>query len=335
MGEDVRKWKLRKINKEENDKENKKETFCHFDVCKVKSSLKCKNQMCRIHCNISNLGYPCSFHSPHLIANNYQPSINMKKNNINNINNLNNNNNNNEKKFDIWFSAREGKFDDVKEWIEIDRVNLNERDDHHNTPLFYACVGGHVNIVRYLINFGAFDDPVEKKCKKNSNSNEIIFLLDKYYDDLLNQSIDKEKMIMQPLVRMLNHLRNHFNPPVKDSIRYQIEQLLPDDWFFSSNNNLNNNNNNNEKNNLNNLKNNNNLGAQNDNNNNNTQNNNNEQSKNSVVDSNVCKICFLELANCVNIPCGHLGFCMECMGPISSCPSCRIPLDGKIRVFHV
>lgn len=55
----------------------------------------------------------------------------------------------------------------------------------------------------------------------------------------------------------------------------------------------------------------------------------------STVEHDICKICFVAAADVVFVPCGHLGFCMQCSKHLSSCPICRCRVDLKQRAFRV
>ena len=364
---------------------SKQSEKCVYPSCTRTSSACCTNNMCGLHCKFGIKEEKCVYHGrSNRNRNGIENSLNLKSNNINLNNNTNNNNNNNNNnnaeklRLDIWFSCREGRLDDVTYWIEEMKTNPNEEDLFHNTPLYYACIAGKEEIVKYLLVKGAHDDPVAQRCKQYSSSPEVIHLLDCYYNHLLSQpDEEKEKIIMKPLIRVLTHLRNHFNPPHKDSIRYQIEQLIPDDWIDLSNSPSGSfeipSSSEDSKAKVDDLCEVNESGVANmafqnalesynelrksreviieeeipiDDKGVNVNADLVKKSENEILencavnlvdmlDLNICKICFTKLANCVNAPCGHLGFCLECMGPISYCPACRIPITNKIQVFHV
>jgi hypothetical protein len=47
-----------------------------------------------------------------------------------------------------------------------------------------------------------------------------------------------------------------------------------------------------------------------------------------------CKICLLEIDSCWAVaPCGHAGFCRECLLPLRSCPICRATKEGMTRIY--
>ena len=42
----------------------------------------------------------------------------------------------------------------IRELVEQKEVELNVRDKWDSTPLYYACLCGHTNLVRYLLKSG-------------------------------------------------------------------------------------------------------------------------------------------------------------------------------------
>lgn len=48
-----------------------------------------------------------------------------------------------------------------------------------------------------------------------------------------------------------------------------------------------------------------------------------------------CKICMERTINAVIDPCGHLGYCLECLKNLTMCPGCRGPIAKKIQVYRV
>ncbi len=52
------------------------------------------------------------------------------------------------------------------------------------------------------------------------------------------------------------------------------------------------------------------------------------------LDTNICSICFDRKINAVLIPCGHLGFCLECLKDVNKCPSCRTNIFDRIKVYR-
>jgi rubrerythrin len=50
-------------------------------------------------------------------------------------------------------------------------------------------------------------------------------------------------------------------------------------------------------------------------------------------DDHLCKICYENVANCVLLPCGHVGFCMACSRQCPACPACRQPITEAKVVY--
>ena len=58
-----------------------------------------------------------------------------------------------------------GHLNVVKSLVEAGAVNIKKRDKNENTPVDYAAVGGHLNVVKYLIEQGA-DNSFESELAK-------------------------------------------------------------------------------------------------------------------------------------------------------------------------
>lgn len=52
-------------------------------------------------------------------------------------------------------------------------------------------------------------------------------------------------------------------------------------------------------------------------------------------EDNNCKICIEREINAVIIPCGHLGYCLDCIKDLNQCPSCRGPIAQKIKIYKI
>lgn len=52
-----------------------------------------------------------------------------------------------------------------------------------------------------------------------------------------------------------------------------------------------------------------------------------------IEEPKTCGICMERPINAVVIPCGHLGYCLECLKLVKTCPSCRTPMQNFIQVF--
>ncbi|XP_077977188.1 ankyrin repeat and BTB/POZ domain-containing protein 1-like [Glandiceps talaboti] len=55
----------------------------------------------------------------------------------------------------LFSSCKRGDLPSVKYLVEKKRINLYIRDIWNSTPLYYACLCGHVNVVEYLLSRGA------------------------------------------------------------------------------------------------------------------------------------------------------------------------------------
>ena len=67
--------------------------------------------------------------------------------------------------------CKKGDLNKVKNLIEIEDVDLNLRDKWDSTPLYYACLCGHIELVQYLLSNG-------KNLSKKDLIQEIVFILD-------------------------------------------------------------------------------------------------------------------------------------------------------------
>lgn len=55
----------------------------------------------------------------------------------------------------------------------------------------------------------------------------------------------------------------------------------------------------------------------------------------SETDTGLCKVCYLNEASIVFLPCAHLVSCVTCTTKLSSCPVCRCTIKATLRVFLV
>lgn len=179
--------------------------------CGLNTNINCSNALCDDHC--LHFGKSeCKYHE----------------------------NLNTTQKQDIWESARTGNIEQLREWIEDKKMDVNIIDTFRNSPLFYSCWGGQKNTVQYLLRNGAKDDPVLKRCWWNTIDTEIRSLLEEHYEEQYcekqvtrNQLEDlpleeRENILLQPLVRYLHMVRKKGFPPIPGTERFEIEQLIPD-----------------------------------------------------------------------------------------------------------
>lgn len=66
---------------------------------------------------------------------------------------------------DLFSSCRKGDVSRVRYLVEQRDVELNIRDNWDSTPLYYACLCGHEELVQYLLANGA-------KCEANTFDGE-------------------------------------------------------------------------------------------------------------------------------------------------------------------
>merc|ERR1711936_295398 len=59
---------------------------------------------------------------------------------------------------EMFQSCRRGDLEQVMYLAEQKEVELNIRDRWDSTPLYYACLCGHLDLVKYLLNRGAVCD---------------------------------------------------------------------------------------------------------------------------------------------------------------------------------
>lgn len=65
----------------------------------------------------------------------------------------------------MFFACRTGDFHRLKHLVEIKEVDVDIRDKWDSTPLYYACLCGHKDVVEYLLERGA-------KCEANTFEGE-------------------------------------------------------------------------------------------------------------------------------------------------------------------
>ncbi|XP_054162101.1 ankyrin repeat and BTB/POZ domain-containing protein 1-like [Oppia nitens] len=66
---------------------------------------------------------------------------------------------------DLFQSCKKGDLNIIKQLVDQKEVELNVRDKWDSTPLYYACLCGHTNVVRYLLKSGA-------RCEANTFDGE-------------------------------------------------------------------------------------------------------------------------------------------------------------------
>ncbi|CAK9290323.1 unnamed protein product [Gordionus sp. m RMFG-2023] len=80
-------------------------------------------------------------------------------------------------------SCKIGDFDKVKYLVEHKEIDLNIKDSFDSTPLYYACLCGHIDIVKYLLQNGAkceVDTFQGERCLYGALSDRIRDLLRNY-----------------------------------------------------------------------------------------------------------------------------------------------------------
>ncbi|KAL5014543.1 hypothetical protein ScPMuIL_008813 [Solemya velum] len=86
-------------------------------------------------------------------------------------------------KYDLFISCKMGDLSRVQYLVEQKELDLNIRDKWDSTPLYYACLCGHLDLVKYMLDSGAkceantFDG---ERCLYGALSDEIRHLLRKY-----------------------------------------------------------------------------------------------------------------------------------------------------------
>ncbi|CAG0902830.1 unnamed protein product [Cyprideis torosa] len=85
---------------------------------------------------------------------------------------------------ELFLSCRRGDLGRVKYLVEQKEVELNVRDKWDSTPLYYACLCGHLDLVKYLLENGArceantFDG---ERCLYGALNNDIRNILRSYH----------------------------------------------------------------------------------------------------------------------------------------------------------
>jgi ankyrin repeat/BTB/POZ domain-containing protein 1 len=88
--------------------------------------------------------------------------------------------------WDLHTSAKAGDILRVKYLVEQLDVDVNERDIHDSSPLFYACLCGHVDIVKFLIDCGSRLIPglfETERCFYGALTSEIRKILEEHKAD--------------------------------------------------------------------------------------------------------------------------------------------------------
>ncbi|XP_037087764.1 ankyrin repeat and BTB/POZ domain-containing protein 1-like [Pollicipes pollicipes] len=66
---------------------------------------------------------------------------------------------------DLFFGCRTGDLSKVKYLVDVKEVDVNTRDKWDSTPLYYACLCGHIDLAEYLLEAGA-------RCEANTFDGE-------------------------------------------------------------------------------------------------------------------------------------------------------------------
>ncbi|XP_063398994.1 uncharacterized protein LOC134683614 [Mytilus trossulus] len=94
---------------------------------------------------------------------------------------------------DFFRSVRLGDVKSISHSIEGKGINVNTTDDWDNTPLYLACLCGHLNAVKYLLQNGARYDTNSvdsQRCFLSSLTNDIRQVLKQYECSLIVESTD-------------------------------------------------------------------------------------------------------------------------------------------------
>ena len=275
---------------------------------------------------------------------------------------------------DIWDCAQKGDIEALGKCLE-DGVDINSLDSFRNSPLFYACSSGQKDMVADLLHQGARDDPLLKRCWWHSSGDkEIRKLLEAHYDEQyedkqveearrlvdMNES-EREGVLLAPIARYLARLRDKGLRPPSESDRLKIEQLIPDEVmrdaletrykkstqlegsmgqscrtptpfqdkperlaFVKAASSLDN------------LR----VSLE------TPQDSHMSEleieaarlaawSLEELLEMNSCKICYERMADCVLIPCGHLGYCTKCLETQFLCPTCQTDIGNRLPIFRV
>jgi len=81
---------------------------------------------------------------------------------------------------DLFQSCRRGDLDRVRYLVEHKEIELNQRDKWDSTPLYYACLCGHQELVVYLLERGSICDAATfdgERCVYGALTNQIRKLL--------------------------------------------------------------------------------------------------------------------------------------------------------------
>jgi len=250
----------------------------------------------------------------------------------------------------LWVCARDGDVEGATRLL-ADGADANGLDECRKSPLFYASMAGHPSLVEALLAAGATDNPVTKPCLRATTNAEVASLLEAHYREVAaararpacRHDAEWERRVTRPVVRLLAFLREQHCPPAPGTVRFELEQAVPDEWLAEE------------------------LGEQ-------------RAAAGDEVGSStfagaldsisalrktcsedegaegglrlsssldditaqevawsledMCKICFTSIADCCIVPCGHLAFCMACMEPVAECPTCASPIEQKVRVYR-
>jgi len=110
---------------------------------------------------------------------------------------------------DIFNSCRRGDLDRVRYLTEEKEINLNVRDIWDSTPLYYACLCGHLEVVQYLLENGSTCDASTfdgERCIYGALTDQIRKALMSY--SVLSTSVKRREGFQEFLRRLLEDGNN-------------------------------------------------------------------------------------------------------------------------------
>ncbi|KAK2553955.1 Ankyrin repeat and BTB/POZ domain-containing protein 1 [Acropora cervicornis] len=124
----------------------------------------------------------------------------------------------------LFCSCRGGDIDNVRNLVENGEAELNLRDQWDSTPLYYACLCGHEDLVKYLLNNGA-------RCAPNTFDGERCLYA--ALTDRIKNILRSYKAITPECMRRDSY-REFFRRKWRDRSVIELKHRLVRPWAFNA-----------------------------------------------------------------------------------------------------